>query len=209
MDDAEFVERVRDAKATELDRLGSEKALVAETNAALDRGTVLERAAAAEMRAAETFDQWAASEENESARKAFADAAERERDHYEQVCELGDVEATDPEADALHGYLRELEGTAERVGAGLVARPLVASRTLLQVINFFINEADETTANTFRGLRSDTDDQVEAGATLLTEVCTDEEWDAAERAATEAIDRAYTEYADTLEAMGVDPKPVC
>lgn len=209
MDDAEFVERVRDAKATELDRLGSEKALVAETNAALDRETVLERAAAAERRAGETFEQWAATEENESARTPFVDAAEREQTHYEQVCELGDIEATDPETDALHGYLRELEGTAERVGAGLVARPLVASRTLLQVINFFINEADESTADTFRGLRSDTDDQVETGAVLLTEVCTDEEWDAAERAATEAIDRAYTEYADTLEAMGVDPKPVC
>lgn len=209
MDGSEFSQRVRDGNETELSRLGSEKALVATTNATLDRETVLEQAATAELRAAETFEQWAADEETASAADAFAEAAKRERDHYEQVCELGDIEVMDPEADALHSYLREREETVERVAAGLVARPLVASRTLLQVINFFVNEAASATADTFREIRSDTDDQVESGASVLVEICEDEEWEQAERAAEEAIEKAYREYADTLEGMGLDPKPVC
>ena len=128
MDGSEFRERVRETSKTELNRLGSEKALVATTNATLDRETVLERAAAAELRAAETFEQWAADEENDRAREAFTEAAKREREHYEQVCELGDTEASEPDEDSLHSYLREHEQAVARVAAGLVARPLVALR---------------------------------------------------------------------------------
>jgi hypothetical protein len=209
MDEADFVERVRESNATALQRLGSEKALVATTNASLDRETVLEQAAAAEARAAATFEAWAEDESNDAARTAFADAAERERNHYDAVCELGEIEVTDPPADALHRYLRGLDGTVERVGAGLVGRPLVASRSLLQVINFFVNEAETTAADAFRDLRSETDEQVETGAEVLASVCESDDWDRAARAAGDAIDAAYTEYAETLDEMGVDPKPVC
>jgi hypothetical protein len=210
MDEADFVERVRESNETALKRLGSEKALVATTKASLDRKTVLEQAAAAEARAAATFEAWADDESNEAARTAFADAAEQEREHYDAVCELGDIEATDPPADALHRHLRDLDGTVERVAAGLVARPLVASRSLLQVINFFVNEAETTAADAFRDLRSETDEQVETGVDVLASVCeSDDDWDRAAQAAGEAIDAAYTEYAETLDEMGVDPKPVC
>lgn len=216
MDATAFLESVRASNATELDRLGSEKALVAETAARLDADHVLDAAAAAEARAAETLDSWADDEPTDRA-AAFRTAAEREREHYRRIAELGGS-AEAPPADALHEHLRGLEGTLPRVAAGLVARPLVASRTLLQVINFFVNEGDTAAAEAFRELRAETDAAAERGATLLVDL---EGWDsdsdsdsdpdseAATAAASEAIGVAYDEYAGTLEGMGVDPKPVC
>jgi len=210
MDSSEFIDRVRADNETALDRLGSEKALVATTRAALDRETVLETAAAAEARAAVTFEEWADDEADDEARAAFAEAGDRERDHSERVSALGEVDAGDPSPDALHDYLRGLDDTAARVGAGLVARPLVASRSLLQVINFFVNEGDNAAAETFRELRAETDEQVEAGAALLEQVSeSDDDWERAAVAASEAIDAAYAEYADSLDSLGIDPKPVC
>lgn len=210
MDSSEFIEAVRADNETALDRLGSEKALVATTRAALDRETVLETAAAAEARAAVTFEEWADDEADDEARAAFAETADSERDHSEQVSALGEMDAGDPSPDALHDYLRGLDDTAARVGAGLVARPLVASRSLLQVINFFVNEGDNAAAETFRDLRAETDEQVEAGAALLEQVSeSDDDWERAAMAASEAIDAAYAEYADSLDSLGIDPKPVC
>lgn len=210
MDSSEFIDRVRADNETALDRLGSEKALVATTRAALDRETVLETAAEAEARAAATFETWADDEADDEARAAFSETADRERDHYERVSALGEVDAEAPAPDGLHERLRGLDDTAARVGAGLVARPLVASRSLLQVINFFVNEGDNTAAETFRDLRTETDEQVEAGAALLDTICeSDADWERAAVAAGEAIDAAYAEYADSLDALGIDPKPVC
>jgi len=205
MDATAFLDSVRASNATELDRLGSEKALVAETAARLDAEHVLDAAAAAEARAAETLESWAADEPNDRAAAAFRDAAAREREHYRRVAELGGA-AEDPPADAFHEHLRGLEGTLPRAAAGLVARPLVASRTLLQVINFFVNEGDTAAAEAFRDLRSETDEAAERGAALVVDLGGDAE---AATAAGEAIGVAYDEYAATLEGMGVDPKPVC
>ena len=209
MDGADFVETVRESNATALDRLGSDKALIATTDAALERGRVLEAAAAAEARAAVTFESWADDEADDRAREAFREAAARERDHHEHVVALGDEAAADPPPDALHEYLRGLEGTVERAAAGLVGRPLVASRSLLQVINFFVNEGDREAAGTVRDLRAETDDQVAAGGDVVAAVCEDGDRAHAEDAAEGAIDAAYGEYADGLEALGIDPKPVC
>ena len=78
------------------------------------------------------------------------------------------------------------------------------------MINFFVNEADEPTADLFRDLRSETKALTDAGAELLDDVCeTDGEWERARRAAEEVIEVAYQEYASTLEEMGLDPAPVC
>jgi hypothetical protein len=210
MDGADLLETVRESNATALDRLGSEKALVAATDAALERERVLETAAAAEARAVATFEAWADDEPDDRAGAAFRDAAARERDHRDRVCGLGDVAASDPPADPLHEHLRGLEGTVERTAAGLVARPLVASRTLLQVISFFINEGDSSAADVFRDLRAETDAQAEAGAGVVAAVCDGPDDRArAEAAAGRAIEVAYREYADSLEGMGIDPKPVC
>ena len=224
MDAAEFTATLRDEKSTELDRLGSEKALVASTAAQLDTESVLAAAARAEARAVDTFEAWADSESDDGARAAFERVAAAEREHYERIAGRLDGEPplapgesdgdTDTDADAdgdgLHAYLRSLDDAVERVAAGMVARPMVASRSLLQTINFFVNDADESSAALFREVRSETDAMVEEGVDLLDALCEDEEdWERAERAAGAAVDRAYESYAETLENMGVDPKPVC
>jgi hypothetical protein len=214
MDGDTFVDTVRNRMATEIDRLGSEKALVAATEAQLDRERVLASTLAAERRAAATFDAWADDEDDPDAREAFARVAEMEGDHADRVAALLDdpdaVVDADPAPDALHAHLRDMESTVERVAAGLVARPLVSSRSLLQVINFFVNEADESAADTIRDFRSETDALVDDGAALLDDCCADEDaWDRALDAATETVGVAYDEYADQLREMGVDPAPVC
>lgn len=217
MDGEELLDAVETANETALARLGSERALVAVTSAAIDRATVLETSAAAEARAVATFEDWAADEDDERTREAFTDAAERERDHLERVLDLADgndpdgdaLTGTDPEPDALHEHLRTLDGTAERVGAGLLARPLVASRTLLQVINFFVNEGDSRAADVFRDLRAETDEQASDGAVLAAKLADDAFLAATTASADRAIEVAYEEYTDRLTSMGVDPKPVC
>lgn len=210
MNGEEFVAAVRKAKGTELDRLGSEKALVAETAATLEPDAVLGTAAASAARAAETFEGWAADESEERVREAFADAADRERGHSESIAAVMDGEPGGPDADALHEHLRSLDGTVERVAAGLVGQPLVTSRTLLQVVNFFINDGATGRTEQFRDIRAETDDVLEEGATVLDHVCvTDDDWTHARESAEEAIAVAYREYASILDEMGLDPKPVC
>jgi hypothetical protein len=214
MDGDTLVETVRDRMATELDRLGSEKALVATTEAQLDRAHVLTATLAAERRAAATFEGWADDEANPDAREAFARVAATERDHADRVAALlgddGVDTDVDPDPDALHAHLRTLDSTPERVAAGLVARPLVSARSLLQVINFFINEAEEPAAAVVRELRSETDALVDDGAALLETCCVDEDdWTRAVDAAAETVAVAYEAYAERLRGMGVDPAPVC
>jgi rubrerythrin len=212
MDGSELLEAVQRSKATALDRLGKEKALVATTRASLERDDVLEAAASAEARARDTFEVWAAREEDETAREAFERVAATEREHYDSLVDLLGSEpgAPDPEVDPLHEYLRGLETTPERVGAGLIGRPLAAERTLLQVVNFFVNEADNTAADTVRTLRSETAATVDEGVEVLDAVCEeDSDWVLAQQTAEGAIATVYDDYAETLEELGLDPKPVC
>ena len=210
MDGTELVEAVRASKATALERLGKEKALIAATDADLATDAVLRAAAASERRAQRTFEQWAESEPNEAAREAFERIAATEADHYERVVAHLDESPADPGPDPLHASLRGTERTVERVGAGLVGRPLASERTLLQVVNFFVNEADNAAADLFRDLREETREVPETGAALLDDLCADEDdWVLARKAAEDAIQVAYDDYAETLQGMGLDPKPVC
>jgi rubrerythrin len=205
-----LVDAVRESEATALERLGKEKALIAETDASLERGDVLRAAAAAEVRAEATFTAWAADETDETAREVFESVAETEAAHRERIETLLGESVADPDPDPLHEYLRGLESTAERVGAGLVGRPLAAERTLLQVVNFFVNEAENAAADEFRTIRSETQATVETGAEVLDAVCVgDGDWVRAQKAAEDAIGTAYDDYAETLTGMGLDPKPVC
>lgn len=212
MDGTAFVETVRESRATELDRLGSEKALVATTAARLDRTSVLAATLDAERRAAATFEEWATDEPHDEIRSTFERVADLERDHAERVTALfddADVPESDPGPDGIHAHLRPLDSTVERVAAGLVARPLVSERSLLQVVNFFINEADDRAADAIRDLRAETQDLIDDGTTLLDDCCANEDWDRAREAADRTVDVAYAEYEDRLTEMGVDPKPVC
>jgi rubrerythrin len=210
MDGDKLVEAVRGARATQLGRLGKEKALIATTGASLEREDVLRSSAAAEARAQATFEAWAEDDPNEVARDAFAAVTETEADHRERTETLLGESVADPDPDALHEYLASLDLTPKRVGAGLVGRPLAAERTLLQVVNFFVNEAENSAADEFREIRSETQATVETGVEVLDTVCTeDDERVLARKAAEEAIGTAHDEYAETLTEMGIDPKPVC
>lgn len=217
MDATAVLDAVREDNDAALSRLGSERALVAITRASLERATVVETAAAAEARAAATFDTWAGDETHTDASEAFAAAAEQEREHVDRVAGVAEDASVDrePDPDALHEHLRGLDATIDRVGAGLVGRPLVASRTLLQVVSFFVNEGESTAADVFRDLRVETDEQASTGATIVVEIAEDADEepanvrDRAIAAADRTIEVAHEEYVTQLTEMGVDPKPVC
>jgi hypothetical protein len=210
MNTSDLRESVETAKETELDRLGSSKLLLALTDAELDRESVLRAAAQSELAARETFSVWAADEAHDAAADLFTDVVDQEQRHYERVVDLLGEEIEPPGSGPMHGYLRGREGTVERLAGGLLGRTLVSDRTHLQVVSFFVNEADETAADVFRELRTETREAQKRGLELLGTVCeTDEDWETAEAVAKYVIQLAYDDYTDVLVGMGVDPKPIC
>ncbi|MFB6302458.1 MAG: rubrerythrin family protein [Haloferacaceae archaeon] len=211
MDGQAFRETVEDGMETELDRLGSNKLLVALTDADLTTAAVLRVAAHSEHAARETFRAWAADEDDPLAREAFEDAAEREAEHLERVLDALDDPDFDPaDGGPMHAYLREREGAVERVAAGMVGRGLVSVRTHGQVISFFVNEAEERRADLFRDLRAETRASLERGLDLLDALCDDEgDWKRARMVAEYVIQVAYDDYADALTDLGLDPRPIC
>lgn len=218
MNGQQFVEAVREARSTELDRLGSDKYLIAATGADLERAPVLRSVAESAASGRETFSRWAEEATGDVA-SAFETAAEADAAQFDRVVESlaelpnddADAAATIDGTDApLHAALADTDGTVERVAAAFVGRPLVADRTLLQAVNFFVNEADEGRADLARELRTDAQERLDEGVDLLDSVCeTDADWERAQRAAERVVETAYEEYASALDAMGVDPKPVC
>lgn len=208
MNAAEFVDAVRDRNETALSRLGSSKSLYADTGGEMEPETVLAAAADAEHAAAETFEAWAETADEDAA-AVFAETAEEERDHYEQVA--AELDAHDPSdaVPAIQAYLRDLDDTVERLG-GLVGRTLAAEKSKEQTTGFFVGQAKPTTASLFRELGGDLDGQLDRATALLGERCeADDDWDRALAAADAAIQTAYEEYTERLESMGVNPKPVC
>lgn len=200
---------VRDDNETALSRLGSSKALYAATGGEMNADEVLRAAADAEHTAANTFADWADTESNTDAAAVFEGLATDERDHADQV--LAKLDDYDPQDDpsGMQAELRQLDDTIERTG-GLLGRIIATEKSKTQLSGFFTGQADPTTANLFRGLKSDLDDQLDAVHDLLQDLCeTDEDWDTAKRAADDAIQAAYEDYTERLEDMGVNPKPVC
>jgi rubrerythrin len=206
----EFLDAVRDENETALSRLGSSKSLYAETEGEMEAETVFRAAAEAEHAASETFQSWASDEDSHpSVRETFNEFAEQERDHYEQVVGKLDESHEPSEVPAVHEYLRGLDTDPARVG-GFLGRTLASEKSKEQTVGFFVGQADPQTAQLFRDLGGDLDGQIERGTELLGEVCEDEDdWDAALEAANGVIQTAYDEYTETLEGMGVNPKPVC
>ena len=200
MDAGAAIDAVRDRTETERNRLGSDKALIAATDATLETEAVLTAAATRESGLAAVLNRWAAETDGDVAAQfeATADAAAERADRID--ADVGDC-------DGFIDYLERVDGTAERVGAGLVAAPLVADRLYLQVISFFVNEADEQRADTFREIRraASAFDDAETALGHLSAA----ERETAAAAATDAITAAYDEYAAALESMGLDPKPIC
>jgi hypothetical protein len=207
MDAARFRGLVADEKRTQLDRLGSEDLLLALTGADRSGSTLLRTAAHSEYAARGTFRAWAADETNGEARAAFEATADREAEHYRRVRAAVDDPAFEPaDGGPLHAYLRGLDGTVERVAAGMVGRGLVSVRTHSQVIDFFADAGDERRAALFRDLRSETEAALDDGLALLGDLVRDgDERDRARAVAGYAIQVAYDDYADALAALNVDP----
>jgi hypothetical protein len=210
MNGEELVTAVREERGTELSRLGSEKAVVAATGAQLEPGPVLSAATRLLDGGADTLAAWAGEVDQEAARVAFTDAADTLAGHRDALLDLDDGASTEGDPPYVIDELRTAETTPERVAAGLVALPLVAERLLLQVINFLVNEGARGEADAVRDARGELQAMPGDAATLLDDVCADDgDWVTAQQAATDAVGTAYDEYAERLEGMGLDPKPVC
>lgn len=205
----EFVETVRTENKTALSRLGSSKALYADTEGAMDTEEVLRAAATAEFHARETFEQWTESETNDHARDVFETTAAEEGEHYGLVAEQLSGEHEPGETPAIQESLRSQTDTIGRAGAFL-GRTIATDESKSQLVGFFVGQADTSGADLFREIGDDVDDQLERGRDLLNDVCTEAaDWERAREAAGSAIQAAYDEYTATLEGMGVNPKPVC
>ncbi|QCW04377.1 rubrerythrin family protein [Natrinema pallidum] len=210
MDATDFQQSIEASMAVELDRLGSSKLLVALTDADLTEDRILRTAARSERAAMETLEAWATDETNEDVRRLFDEYHDQERDHYDRITAmLADDEVGAGDAGPMHAKLRSLEATTARLG-GLVGRALVADRTHLQLISFFVNEGDTKRTDCFRELREETASQGDRAAQRLGDISTDsDDWDRARTVAEDVIEIAYGAYADSLDDLGIDPKPIC
>jgi len=198
MNPSEFTESVRDANETALSRLGSSKSLYALTEGEMEEGVVLARAADLTYYAAETFDDWADDHE------AFATAADTEHEHYDTI--VGKLDDHEPgDASVIYDTLADLDGTAARLG-GLVGWAVVVGETTGQLTGYFTGQADPQTSQVFRTIRGEVEDVRDEALDALAE---EGDWDAAREAADAVVQDAYDEYFETLEDLGVNPKPVC
>lgn len=204
MDATDTIAAIEEATTTERSRLGSDKALIAATDADLSADAIWAAAATREAGLADVLDGWVSDAVGSDA-DAVADAFERAASAASDRAERIDAAPGNP--DALSAHLDTVEGTGERVGAGLVAPALVLGRFYLQVVSFFINEADEGSADVVRELRSGASDVGPARDALA--ALGESGRERARDAAVEAVGVAYEEYASALESMGLDPKPVC
>ncbi|SDL91075.1 hypothetical protein SAMN04487949_0143 [Halogranum gelatinilyticum] len=206
MNASAFAETLRDDHETALSRLGSSKALYALTGGEMDAPNVRRAAHDEATTAARVFAEWADSEDDAAAADVFADVAADAESHLDAIgADAGDPDATRPLYETLEGF----DDTHARLG-GLVGRTLATKKTAEQLVGFFVGDADPQSASTFRGLRDDYDDHLDAALAALDDACeTDEEWDAAKAAADATIEAAYGHYVETLESMGVKPKNVC
>ncbi|MFC6721527.1 rubrerythrin family protein [Halobacteriaceae bacterium SHR40] len=204
MDGPDFVDRIESDLQTELSRLGSSKSLYADTVGEMEPEAVLTAAANAAAHASDTFAQWAGSTEQD----LFTDANSRVADQYDEIVgELDDHEPGEPPAAAVS--LREAQSTPERLGA-TVGWTLVMERKSTQSSGFFTGQAKPQTASIFRSFGDAYETTREEALSALEAVCdSEEEWDRAVSAATAVVEAAYDEYFETLEELGMNPKPVC
>ena len=209
MDGESVRETIEADVATQLDRFGSGKLLIALTCAELDPDPVLAVAASRERAAADTFDGWAENESLPAAAEEFAERARRHRERAEQVRERMDEPSTVGETAPLVLDAARFDGTADRIG-GAIGHALLDERVHVQFVSFFVNEADTGSTELFRSFREAAAAAVDDLVALLDEVppSGDERSDARE-AAVSVIESAYDDYVNALDELGIDPKPVC
>ncbi|MBV0925490.1 rubrerythrin family protein [Halomicroarcula limicola] len=200
---ADLTDAVRDDQQTELSRLGSSKTLYADTRGEMEPDAVRAAAAAREAAARDTFESWADDSDGDAA-TLFAEAAD------DAAARLDGLDAGPADREfAMHEVLDAFQGTVERLG-GLVGWTLVDQKVKGQLTGFFTGQADPQTASTFRSAGDDVEALREEAEDLLDATCEDEgDWDTAEAAAVEVVSAAYEDYFETLEDLGVNPKPVC
>ncbi|GAA0650174.1 rubrerythrin family protein [Salarchaeum japonicum] len=201
-------ERVREENDTALSRLGSSKSLYAATGGEMETEDVLRAAADAEYAAYETFQEWADTSDDPASDR-YQETADEEADHYDRVTAKLDDHVPSEDVSAMHDRLRALDDPIERAG-GYVGRLFATRASKEQYVGFFVGQADPQTAQLFRDLKGDLDDQDVRARDLLDAVCdTAEDYQRAIDAATDTIQAAYDEYTQQLESLGVNPKPVC
>jgi len=193
MDTDGFADAIREDNRTALSRLGSSKALYALTEGEMEPAAVERAVATLATGASDQFGAWGG--------ELFSEAARAATEHREAVAP--DAEPAD--AFALTDALGEPETAAERLGA-FVGWTLVAETLTDQCTGFFTGQADPMTASTFREYSGTIDALRERALDRLADV---DDRDAAGAAATAVVQAAYDEYVETLEALGVNPKPVC
>ena len=228
MHTADLLETVRTDHDTALSRLGSSKSVFALTAGDMEPDAVLAAMATEARLAADLIEGWAddaggvveeaggdiddaGSDIDDAAGDlgaAFAGAADTLAAQADAIA--GRLEDFEPESEsAVLSFLGGLDGDVERAG-GLLGWALVADRRNTQVTGFFTGQADPQTASLFRGFGDDYDDLLETVGSALEDRCDgDADWGAAEDAAVGAVEAAYEDYVETLESMGVNPKPVC
>jgi len=196
MNGTTLVDTVTDDLETQLSRLGSSKWLYALTDGDMTGEAVRAAAAADAAAAAETFDSWGGDPFD-----ALATSAADRRDAI-------DADAT-PADRRTDDALADLDGHVSRLG-GALGHVLVLDRTLGQMVGFFVGDADPSTADQFRNLRTGVDEDRARVVDALDDACaTDDDWDRAAAAATAVVEAAYDDYVERLESMGVKPKNVC
>lgn len=204
----EFAKEIETRNRTALSRLGSSKALFAATVGEMDVETVLRAAADAEYHAATTYRAWADDADAEAG-SVWTATADEEVEHYELVVAELDSDHEPGPVPAMQTVMRNETTTVRRAGAFL-GRTLAADRSKSQFTGFFVGQAKPGVASLFRELGADLDDQRDRALSLLAACCTETtDWEQAGEAADDTIQAAYDEYTETLEGMGVDPKPVC
>ncbi|MEF8775566.1 MAG: rubrerythrin family protein [Haloarculaceae archaeon] len=207
MHTADLLETVRTDHDTALSRLGSSKSVFAITAGDMDPDTVLAAMATEARMAANRFETWAAETAGDLG-AAFGATAEILAAQADVLA--GRLEDFEPGSESAQlSFLGDLETDLDRAG-GLLGWVLVADRRNTQVTGYFTGQADPQTASLFRGFGEDFDEILETAGSALADRCDDsDDWDVAAEAAAGAVEAAYDDYVETLESMGVNPKPVC
>lgn len=210
MDSGGFLDSVESSMDTALDRLASSKSLIVLTDASLKRDRVLTVVAARERAAIDLFESWSDTDQAQVLVETIHEAAARHQDNLEAILELLDApEPPAPTTEPMHTSMAAREQPIHRAAA-MLGRALVEECVAKQVVGFFINEADPAATDLFREIRESHERSKEDALDLLEDLCdSEEQWEEALTTTTETVQTAYDHYVETLEGMGVNPKPVC
>jgi len=197
------VDELESTYRTELSRLGSSKALYAATEGAMDPEALLDVLATKAAASREAVAAWADADGPHA--DLFANAAGTFASQLDDLRSRGGSVDGDP--GPVYDALETFETPPQRLG-GLLGHAIVSRALLDQVVGFFVGNADPGTADDFRTVRDAAADRVERAADAVKALDADDRA-AATAAAERVVEAAYEDYVDRLEAMGVNPKPVC